>query len=183
MMKRRCSKFEREAWNIESGGLNRVPGLTTTEILGNVHPRGVRSLYIMGENPMMSEPNLNHTRHQMEQLEFVVAQDLFINESGAFADVFLPPHPGLKKKAPLPTPIAGCSVFVRQSLPSVRLARLADCLRPGKAHRTAPGPSASAYWDYDHPSRSWKKWAASYQNMPELSTIASKRWASDPSIR
>jgi predicted molibdopterin-dependent oxidoreductase YjgC len=44
----------------------------------------------MGENPMMSEPNLNHTRHMMEQLEFLVAQDLFINESGAFADVFLP---------------------------------------------------------------------------------------------
>jgi predicted molibdopterin-dependent oxidoreductase YjgC len=39
---------------------------------------------------MMSEPNLNHTRHEMEQLEFLVVQDLFINESGAFADVFLP---------------------------------------------------------------------------------------------
>jgi predicted molibdopterin-dependent oxidoreductase YjgC len=44
----------------------------------------------MGENPMMSEPNLNLTRHHMEQLEFLVAQDLFINESAAFADVFLP---------------------------------------------------------------------------------------------
>jgi predicted molibdopterin-dependent oxidoreductase YjgC len=44
----------------------------------------------MGENPMMSEPNLNHTRQEMEQLEFLVVQDLFINESGAFADVFLP---------------------------------------------------------------------------------------------
>ncbi len=39
---------------------------------------------------MMTEPNLNLTRHHMEQLEFLVAQDLFINESGAFADVFLP---------------------------------------------------------------------------------------------
>ena len=39
---------------------------------------------------MMSEPNLNHTRHMIEQLEFLVAQDLFINESGAYADVFLP---------------------------------------------------------------------------------------------
>jgi predicted molibdopterin-dependent oxidoreductase YjgC len=39
---------------------------------------------------MMSEPNLNHTRHMIEQLEFMVAQDLFINESGAYADVFLP---------------------------------------------------------------------------------------------
>lgn len=82
-------KFE-QAWNIEPGGLNRKLGLTTTEIMSAVGPGGVRALYIMGENPMMSEPNLNHTRHQMEQLEFLVAQDLFLNESGSYADVFLP---------------------------------------------------------------------------------------------
>jgi formate dehydrogenase alpha subunit len=82
-------KFE-QAWNIEPGGLNRKLGLTTTEIMGAVGPGGVRALHIMGENPMMSEPNLNHTRHMIEQLEFFSAQDLFINESGAYADVFLP---------------------------------------------------------------------------------------------
>jgi formate dehydrogenase alpha subunit len=82
-------KFE-IAWNIEPGMLSRRPGLTTTEIIDAVGPRGVRSLYIMGENPMMSEPNLNHTRGQIEQLEFLAVQDLFINESGAYADVFLP---------------------------------------------------------------------------------------------
>jgi formate dehydrogenase alpha subunit len=79
-----------QAWNIEPGGLSRKRGLTTTEILANARPGGVRALYIMGENPMMTEPNLNVTRHHMEQLEFLVAQDVFINESGAFADVFLP---------------------------------------------------------------------------------------------
>jgi formate dehydrogenase alpha subunit len=82
-------KFE-QAWKIEPGGLNRNLGLTTTEILSAVAPGGVRALHIMGENPMMSEPNLNHTRHMIEQLEFLVVQDLFINESGAYADVFLP---------------------------------------------------------------------------------------------
>ncbi len=84
-----AAKWE-AAWNVEPGGLSRKRGLTTTEILSNVRPGGVRALYIMGENPMMSEPNLNLTRHHMQQLEFLVAQDLFINESGAFADVFLP---------------------------------------------------------------------------------------------
>jgi formate dehydrogenase alpha subunit len=82
-------KFE-QAWSIEPGGLNRKLGLTTTEIMSAVGPAGVQALYIMGENPMMSEPNLNHTRHQMEQLPFLVAQDLFLNESGSYADVFLP---------------------------------------------------------------------------------------------
>ncbi|MBI5349672.1 MAG: formate dehydrogenase subunit alpha [Chloroflexi bacterium] len=79
-----------KAWNVEAGGLSRKRGLTTTEILSNAKAGGVRALYIMGENPMMTEPNLNETRHHIEQLEFLVAQDVFINESGAFADVFLP---------------------------------------------------------------------------------------------
>jgi formate dehydrogenase alpha subunit len=82
-------KFE-TAWNIEPGALSRQPGLTTTEIISAAGPSGVRSLYIMGENPMMSEPNLNHTRRKVEQLDFLAVQDLFINESGAYADVFLP---------------------------------------------------------------------------------------------
>jgi formate dehydrogenase alpha subunit len=84
-----AAKWE-QAWNIEPGGLSQQLGLTTTEIMSAVGPGGVRSLYVMGENPMMSEPNLNHTRHKMEELEFLVVQDLFINETGAFADVFLP---------------------------------------------------------------------------------------------
>jgi formate dehydrogenase alpha subunit len=79
-----------KVWNAEPGGLSRKRGLTTTEILSHAKPGGVRALYIMGENPMMSEPNLNITRHHMQALEFLVAQDIFINESGAFADVFLP---------------------------------------------------------------------------------------------
>lgn len=86
-----------KTWNIEPGGLSRKLGLTTTEILGHAHEGGVRALYIMGENPMMSEPNLNATRYHMEQLEFLVSQDIFINESGAFADVFLPATPFAEK--------------------------------------------------------------------------------------
>jgi len=91
-----AARWER-AWGIEPGGLSRKLGLTTTEILSHAHAGGVRALYIMGENPMMSEPNLNLTRHHMQQLEFLVAQDIFINESGAFADVFLPATPFAEK--------------------------------------------------------------------------------------
>ncbi len=91
-----AAKWEK-AWQIEPGGLSRKLGLTTTEILAHAHPGGIRALYIMGENPMMSEPNLNETRKHMQELEFLVAQDLFINESGAFADVFLPATPFAEK--------------------------------------------------------------------------------------
>ncbi|MBL8061451.1 MAG: formate dehydrogenase subunit alpha [Anaerolineales bacterium] len=90
------AKWEK-AWNIEEGGLSLKLGLTTTEILSHAHEGGIRSLYIMGENPMMSEPNLNETRKHMQHLEFLVAQDIFINESGAFADVFLPATPFAEK--------------------------------------------------------------------------------------
>ncbi|MBI3168925.1 MAG: formate dehydrogenase subunit alpha [Chloroflexi bacterium] len=90
------AKWEK-TWNIEEGGLSLKLGLTTTEILSHAHEGGIRSLFIMGENPMMSEPNLNVTRHHMEQLEFLVSQDIFINESGAFADVFLPAVPFAEK--------------------------------------------------------------------------------------
>ena len=90
------AKWEK-AWNIEEGGLSLKLGLTTTEILSNAHEGGIRALYIMGENPMMSEPNLNETRRHMTHLEFLVAQDIFINESGAFADVFLPATPFAEK--------------------------------------------------------------------------------------
>ncbi|MFO7583913.1 MAG: formate dehydrogenase subunit alpha [Anaerolineales bacterium] len=91
-----AKKWEK-AWNVEPGGLSRKLGLTTTEILSNAHPGGVRALFIMGENPMMSEPNLNVTRQHIEQLEFLVSQDIFINESGAYADVFLPAVPFAEK--------------------------------------------------------------------------------------
>src|SRR5215208_6443098 len=92
-----ASKWE-ETWHVEAGGLSRQLGLTTTEILSHAHEGGVRALYIMGENPMMSEPNLNATREHMKELEFLVSQDIFINESGAFADVFLPATPFAEKE-------------------------------------------------------------------------------------
>jgi len=100
-----------QAWNIEPGGLSRQRGLTTTEILSHAHPGGVRALYIMGENPMMTEPNLNVTRKHMEQLEFLVAQDIFINESGAFADVFLPAASWAEKEGTFTNTVA-CSACV-----------------------------------------------------------------------
>ncbi|MBI3536038.1 MAG: formate dehydrogenase subunit alpha [Chloroflexi bacterium] len=65
-------------------------GLTTTEIAKGWETGAVKAMYIMGENPLMSEPNLNHSYHEIAQLDFLVCQDLFINETGRFADVILP---------------------------------------------------------------------------------------------
>lgn len=70
--------------------LNPTPGLTATEMVDGAMSKAVRGMFVLGENPMMSEPNQNHARHALEQLEFMVCQDIFINETGMMADVILP---------------------------------------------------------------------------------------------
>ena len=147
-----AAKWE-HAWHVESGGLSRKLGLTTTEILSEAHPGGVRALYIMGENPMMSEPNLNVTRQHMQDLEFLVAQDLFINESGAFADVFLPATPFAEQDGTF-TNTDRRVQRVRQALPPRGEARpdweiLCDLAKRIEARLER---AATAYWDYQHPS-------------------------------
>lgn len=80
------SKFA-QFWGAQ---LNPTPGLTATEMVDGAVTGAVRGMYIVGENPMMSEPNQEHTRHALEQLELLVCQDIFVNETGALADVILP---------------------------------------------------------------------------------------------
>ena len=140
-------------WNVELGGLNQRRGLTTTEILSNVEPEGVRSLYIMGENPMMTEPNLNLTRQHMQDLEFLVAQDLFVNESGTFADVFLPAASWAEKDGTF-TNTDRRVQRVRQALAPRGQARPDWEITCGLAKRIELrlGRENSAYWDYAHPS-------------------------------
>jgi formate dehydrogenase alpha subunit len=141
------------AWGLEPGRLSRKRGLTTTEILSNAHPGGIRCLYIMGENPMMSEPNLNQTRLHMQQLEFLVAQDIFINESGAFADVFLPAVSWAEKDGTF-TNTDRRVQRVRQALPPRGQARpdwqiICDLARRIEAHLDPGAPSVG--WNYRSP--------------------------------
>lgn len=77
-----------EAWNKLE--LNPHPGLTVTELVEEAYSGKVKAFFIMGEDPMTSEPNLNHTREALEQLELIVCQDIFINSTGQMADVILP---------------------------------------------------------------------------------------------
>jgi predicted molibdopterin-dependent oxidoreductase YjgC len=79
-------KFE-DAWHTR---LPEQPGLTTTEMVDGILNGQVKGWYVMGENPLMSDPDLNHARHAIEQLEFFVAQDIFLNETNVYADVILP---------------------------------------------------------------------------------------------
>ena len=79
-------KFE-EAWGRE---LDPKPGLTVMEIADAANRGDIKGMYIMGENPAMSDPNLNHSRGALANLEFLVVQDIFLTETAYFADVVLP---------------------------------------------------------------------------------------------
>ena len=65
-------------------------GLTVTEMVDAAGDGRVRAMYVMGENPMVADPDINHARHCLEQIEFLVVQDIFLSETAQLAHVVLP---------------------------------------------------------------------------------------------
>ncbi len=79
-------KFE-TAWGV---GLPDNVGLTVTEMIPSVLEDKIKALYILGEDPVMSDPDSNHIRHCLEACEFIVLEEIFPSETARFADVLLP---------------------------------------------------------------------------------------------
>ena len=80
------AKFEK-AWGVP---LDAKPGLTVVEIMHAILRGEIRGMYIMGENPAMSDPDANHARASLAALEHLVVQDIFLTETAYLADVILP---------------------------------------------------------------------------------------------
>ena len=80
------TRFER-AWGVK---LDPERGLTVVEIMDAIHRDEIRGMYIMGENPAMSDPDVQHAREALAKLEHLVVQDLFLTETAFHADVILP---------------------------------------------------------------------------------------------
>ena len=76
------------AWGCSD--LNCKPGLTVVEMMNEAHEGDIKGMYIMGENPMVSDPDLSHVEGSLENLDFLVVQDIFLTETAALADVVLP---------------------------------------------------------------------------------------------
>jgi formate dehydrogenase major subunit/formate dehydrogenase alpha subunit len=79
-------KFEK-AWGTTS---NTKVGLTVTEMMPGILDGRTHALYILGEDPIMSDPNSSHIRHCFEELEFLILQEIFPSETSAYADILLP---------------------------------------------------------------------------------------------
>ena len=80
------TKFEK-AWGVK---LSNKVGLTAMEMMGAAIKGKMKAMYIMGENPVLSDPDMNHTLKALNKLDFLVVQDLFLTETAELADVVLP---------------------------------------------------------------------------------------------
>jgi len=79
-------KFE-IAWRSD---LSPTPGLTLTEMLDAAYDGKIKAVYVMGENPILSDADANHTEKALKKLEFLIVQDIFLTETARLADVVLP---------------------------------------------------------------------------------------------
>ncbi len=77
-------------WGVHEDELDGEKGLSTVEIMQAAYEKEIKGMYIMGENPMLTDPNLNHTEEAIRKLDFLVVQDIFHTETTPFADVILP---------------------------------------------------------------------------------------------
>ncbi|MEL6885760.1 MAG: formate dehydrogenase subunit alpha [Pseudomonadota bacterium] len=77
-----------EVWG--SGDFSNQKGLTVTEIMDAVHDGDIRAMYVLGENPAMSDPDVDHARAALAKLDHLVVQDIFLTETANYADVILP---------------------------------------------------------------------------------------------
>ena len=77
-----------KAWGVK--GLPDKPGLKVTEMMPKAHAGELKAFYIVGENPMVSDPDVNHVEKSLKKINFLVVQDIFMTETARLADVVLP---------------------------------------------------------------------------------------------
>ncbi|MDI5892737.1 formate dehydrogenase subunit alpha [Halomonas rhizosphaerae] len=158
-----------ELWNTP---LDATPGLTVVEIMDAITAGTIKGMYILGENPAMSDPDLDHARAALARLEHLVVQDLFVTETAQFADVILPASAWPEKDG-----------SVTNTNRQVQLGRAAVPL-PGEArpdwwiiqqiaNRLGLG------WDYTHPR---EVFAEMKQGMASLDHITWERLERESSV-
>jgi predicted molibdopterin-dependent oxidoreductase YjgC len=143
-------KFE-SAWGATSG---LKVGLTVTEMIPGIPEGRIRALYIMGEDPVTSDPDSGHIRHCLEKLEFLVLQDIFPTETAAFADVLLPGVSFAEKDGTF-TNTERRVQLVRQAIPAQGEAKQDWQITTEIATRILEAPEISRKVDVDAP---WARW-------------------------
>jgi formate dehydrogenase major subunit len=148
----RVDNADANAWfsNYWHAELDKKAGLTVVEIMHAILEGNIRGMYVMGENPAMSDPNLNHARAALAALDHLVVQDMFLTETAAFADVVLPASGWAEKDG-----------TVSNTDRRVQLGRAAVPL-PGEARQDLwiirdIGKGIGMDWDYNHVSEVYEE--------------------------
>ncbi|KJZ21106.1 formate dehydrogenase subunit alpha [Loktanella sp. S4079] len=133
-----------EVW--KDDGVHPEKGLTVTEILDAVHEGTIRGMYIAGENPAMSDPDVDHARDALAKLDHLVVQDIFLTETANFADVILPAAAFAEKTGT----VTNTNRQVQMGRPAVP--------PPGDAREdwwitVEIAKRLGLPWDYEHPSK------------------------------
>ncbi|MBE9476006.1 MAG: molybdopterin-dependent oxidoreductase, partial [Proteobacteria bacterium] len=134
-----------EIWNSDVD-FGAEKGLTVVEIIGAIHDGDISGMYILGENPAMSDPDVEHARAALAKLEHLVVQDIFVTETANYADVILPA-----------TAFAEKNGTVTNTNRQVQMGRKAVSA-PGEAREdwaitTDLAQRLGLDWNYTHPSQ------------------------------
>jgi formate dehydrogenase major subunit len=136
-------------------------GLTVVEIMDAVHADTIKGMYILGENPAMSDPDLNHARQALAHLEHLVVQDLFLTETAVYADVILPASAWPEKDGTVTNTNRQVQMG-RQALP------LPGGAKPDWWITQEIGRRIGMNWNYQHPRDIYTEMASL---MPSLDNI------------
>ena len=159
-----------EIWGIE--GFSAEKGLTVVETLHAIHAGRIKAMYILGENPAMSDPDVQHARAALAKLKHLVVQDIFLTETANFADVILP-------AAAWPEKDGTATNTNRQ----VQMGRAA-ITPPGQARAdwqitTALANRLGLGWNYSHPR---EVFAEMKRLMPSLDNITWERLEAEGAV-
>jgi formate dehydrogenase major subunit len=162
------AKFEK-AWGTQ---LDPKRGLTVVEIMTAIHADQIKGMYILGENPAMSDPDLNHAREALAHLDHLVVQDLFLTETAVYADVVLPASAWPEKDGTVTNTNRQVQMG-RQALPLPGAAKVDWWITQEIACRIGLD------WNYQHPSEIYTEMASL---MPSLDNISWDRVARESAV-
>ncbi len=162
------AKFEK-AWGTE---LDPKKGLTVVEIMKAIHADQIKGMYILGENPAMSDPDLNHAREALAHLDHLVVQDLFLTETAVYADVVLPASAWPEKDGTVTNTNRQVQMG-RQALPLPGGAKVDWWITQEIARRIGLD------WNYQHPGEIYTEMASL---MPSLDNISWERVARESAV-
>ncbi|MCC6778112.1 MAG: formate dehydrogenase subunit alpha [Hyphomicrobiales bacterium] len=162
------TKYE-DAWGVK---LDPKRGKTVVEIMHAIKADEIKGMYILGENPAMSDPDLNHAREALAHLEHLVVQDLFLTETAVYADIVLPASAWPEKDGTVTNTNRQVQMG-RQALPLPGDARYDWWITQEIARRIGLD------WSYSHPSEIYTEMAAM---MPALDNISWERVARESAV-